>query len=176
MTNLPRLAELIRSRNTVESNIANLLGNSVNLGTVGAYIASTIFGITLIPSSHHSEFAGIFSSEPLAGKTVDVQWYPRREGFLNVHNEPAPDYFLVLAGPKQESSTARALVNPWIIRSVHLFNAQELLTALRERGVQIGPHTSVINQLWERAEIFPVQHNTTLILTGEQRQLLQLFG
>ena len=176
MTNLPRLAELVRARNTVENNIANLLGNSVNLATVGEYIAAQIFGITLIPSSHHREFVGIFAHQPLAGKTVDVQWYPRREGFLHVRSEPAPDYILALAGPRQESSTARALVNPWLIRSVHLFHSQELLSALRERGVQIGPHTSVINQLWTRAEIFPTPHNPLLTLTEDQRQLLRLFG
>ena len=176
MSNLPRLAELLHARNTVESNIANLLGNSVNLSTIGEYITATIFHITLIPSTQHHEFAGIFASQPLRGKTVDVQWYPRREGFLNVHTESTPDYYLVLAGPKQESSTARALVNPWLISSVHLFNTPELLTALRERGVQIGSHTSVINQLWERAEIFPIQHNSSLILTEEQRALIQIFG
>ena len=82
----------------------------------------------------------------------------------------------MLAGPKQESSTTRALVNPWLINSVHLFNAPELLIALRERGVQIGSHTSVINQLWERAEIFPTQHNSSLVLTEEQRVLIQLFA
>lgn len=176
MTNLPRLAELLRARNTVESNIANLLRSGVSLGTVGEYIAAQIFSITLIPSAHHSEFAGIFASQPLAGKTVDVQWYPRREGFLNIHSEPAPDYILVLAGPRPESSTVRALVNPWLISSVYLFHAQELLAALRERGVQIGSHTSVINQLWERAEIFPIPRNHLLALTEEQRRLLHLFG
>lgn len=173
---LPRLAELVRARNTVESNLANLLENTVNLESVGEYIAATIFGITLVSSSQHNEFSGIFAREPLTGKTVDVQWYPRREGFLHVRSAPAPDYLLVLAGPKQESSTARALVNPWLIKSVHLFDAQELLVALRERGVQIGSHTSVITQLWERAEIFPRQFNHRLILTDEQRQLLKLFG
>lgn len=176
MSDLSRLAELVRARNTVESNIANLLGSSVNLNTVGEYIAATIFGITLIPSTQHGEFAGIFASQPLRGKTVDVQWFPRREGFLNLRIEPTPDYYLVLAGPKQESSTARALVNPWLISSVHLFNASELFNALRERGVQIGSHTSVINQLWERAEIFPIQHNTSLILTEEQRSCVRLFS
>lgn len=175
MSHLPHLAELLRARNTVESNIANLLGSGVNLAAVGEYITAEIFGITLVPSSHHNEFAGIFAHRPLEGKTVDVQWYPRREGFLNIHSEPAPDYYLVLAGPKQESSTARALVNPWLICSVHLFSARDLLAALRERGVQIGTHTSVINQLWERSEIFPIQHNNTLLLTDEQRQLLKLF-
>lgn len=176
MSNLPRLAELLRARNTIESNIANLLGSSGNLGAVGEYIAATIFGITLISSTHHSEIAGIFANPPLTGKTVDIQWYPRREGFLSVHSGPAPDYYLVLSGPRQESSTARALVNPWLITSVYLFDAHELLAALRERGVQIGSHTSVINQLWERTEIFPVQRNSALVLTDEQRAQIKLFS
>lgn len=174
MSDLPRLAELLRARNTVESNIANLLASPVTLTTVGEHIASVIFGITLIPASR--EFAGIFSSQPLRGKTVDVQWYPRREGSLTIHVDPAPDYYLVLAGPRQESSTTRALVNPWIISSVHLFEGQELLSALRERGVQIGSHTSVIAQLWERAEIFPQPHHPAFPLNEEQRALLSLFG
>lgn len=176
MLDLPRLAQLVRARNTVESNIANLLGSSINLNAVGKHIAATIFGITLLPSSQHREFEGIFAHAPLTGKTVDIQWYPRREGFLHVQSDSAPDYYLILAGPKQESSTTRALVNPWLISSVHLFNSNELLAALRERGVQLGSHTSVINQLWERAEIFPTQHNPVLILTEEQRHLLRLFG
>jgi hypothetical protein len=152
-----------------------LLRSSVSLGTVGEYIAAQIFHITLIPSAQHNEFAGLFASQPFAGKTVDVQWCPRREGFLNIHSEPSPDYLLVLAGPRPESSTTRALVNPWLISSVHLFHAQELLSALRERGVQIGSHTSVINQLWERAEIFPLPRSPLLVLTEEQCQLLKLF-
>lgn len=176
MSNLPRLAELLHARNTVESNLANLLGSSINLSTVGEHIAATVFGITLVPSTRGSGFVGIFASQPLRGKTVDVQWYPRREGFLNLRPDDAPDYYLVLAGPRQESSTARALVNPWMITTVHLFESRELLNALRERGVQIGSHTSVITQLWERAEIFPVQRNSTCVLNDEQRALLRLFG
>lgn len=176
MSNLPRLAELLRARNTVESNLANLLGSSVNLSTVGEHIAATVFGLTRVPSIHHSGFVGTFANQPLHGKTVEVQWHSRREGILHLRPETAPDYFLVLSGPKQESSTARALVNPWIITSVHLFESRELLSALRERGVQIGSHTSVITQLWERAEIFPVQRNHVLVLNEEQRALLKLFG
>lgn len=176
MTNLARLAELLRARNTVESNLANLLRSSVSLGTVGESIAAQIFHITPTPATRQNQFAGIFASQLCAGQTVDVQWCPRREGFLNIHSAPAPDYLLVLAGPRPESSTTRALVNPWLISSVHLFHSQELLAALRERGVQIGSHTSVIAQLWERAEIFPTQRNPSLMLTEEQRQLLKLFG
>ncbi|MGH2508665.1 MAG: hypothetical protein ACRDHZ_14870 [Ktedonobacteraceae bacterium] len=175
MSDLSHLADLLRARNTVESNIANLLGTAVNLNTVGEYIAAHIFGIRLIPSAQHSEFAGIFSQAPLTGKTVDVQWYPRREGSMHVHSDPPPDYYLVLAGPKQESNTTRALVNPWLIRSVHLFDGHTLLNVVRERGVQISSRTSVINQLWEQAEIFPTPRNPLFQLTTEQRQLLQLF-
>jgi hypothetical protein len=175
MHNLPRLAELIKSRNTVDSNIAHLIGHSVNIGSVGDHIASTIFGITLIESAAHKEFAGIFSDEPLMGKSVDVQWHPRREGDLNIKTDPSPDYYLVFTGPKPGPGMPHGLVNPWIIESVFLFDAGELLSALRERGVQIGTRTSVIGQLWDRAEIFPVQRNNRLILSEEQRKLLSLF-
>ena len=176
MTDLSRLAELLHARNTVESNIANLLGGAVNLNTVGEYIAASIFEIRLLPTVQHHEFAGIFAGGPLAGGSVDVQWYPRREGSMYVHSSLTPDYYLVLAGPRQESSTARAHVNPWIIASVHLFAGPKLLAALHERQVQLGAHTSVITQIWEQAEIFPRPHSPLLTLTSEQRQLLALFG
>lgn len=94
---------------------------------------------------------------------------------MNIHPQRSPDFYLVMAGPRQESSTTRALVNPWLITSVHLFESSELLAALHERGVQIGSHTSIINQFWERSEIFPQLHNQSLLLTDEQRQLLQMF-
>lgn len=173
---LSRLAELLRARNTVESNIANLLGTPVNLNTVGACIAANILGIRLSSTTPSNVFTGTFTVAHLAGKAVDVQWYPRREGSMHVHSDPPPDYYLILAGPKQESSTTRALVNPWIIASVHLFDGHTLLNIVRERRVQIGSRTSVISQLWEQAEIFPIQRNPLLPLTPEQRQLLQLFG
>ncbi len=175
MSNLPRLADLLRARNTVESNVANLLERPMTLGAVGDYIAAEIFGITLVQSTSHTEFAGIFSDPELAGKTVDIQWYPRREGNIHVHTEPVPDYYLILAGPKPEASTAHSLTSPWLIHSVHLFKSQDLLIALRERGVQIGTRTSVITQLWERAEIYPEAHNHELHLTEEQCQFLKLF-
>ncbi len=176
MQMLPRLAELIKSRNTVENNIANLIEHSVNIGSVGDYIASTIFGITLIESATHKEFAGIFSQKPLVGKSVDVQWHPRREGDLSLKTDPSPDYYLVFTGPKPVPGIPHGFVTPWIIESVFLFDAQELLGALHERGVQIGTRTSVIGPLWDRAEIFPVQRNNRLILSDEQRRLLTLFG
>lgn len=176
MLNLPRLAELLRARNTVESNIANLLQCDVDLSHIGEQIAASIFGIRLVPTLNPNGPAGIFTQSALLGKTVDIRWYPRREGFLNIHTDPAPDYTLVLAGPKLDPNEARALVNPWIISSAYLFHMPDLLATLRARGVRVGPRVSVNSHLWEQAEIFPVQRNPTLPLSNEQRQSLQLFA
>jgi hypothetical protein len=62
MNNLPRLAELLRARNTVESNIANLIKQPVNIGSVGDYIASVIFGITYEKSPAQKAIYGRFLS------------------------------------------------------------------------------------------------------------------
>src|SRR6266404_7916267 len=179
MSNLPRLAELLKSRNTVEGNIANLIGQPVNIGSVGDYIASAIFGITReSPVTQRAQNLGIydrFSYGPLAGHTVDVQWHTRREGDLSLRTDPPPDYYLVFTGPKAGSNSFHSLVNSWVIESVYLFDARELLTALHERGVQIGTRSSVIGPLWERAEIYPVQQTSRLVLSEEQRRLLALF-
>ena len=64
---------------------------------------------------------------------------------------------------------------PWVIDSVFLFDAGELYTALRERGVQVGKGTSITGPLWERAEIYPAQKNTRLMLSNEERGQLALF-
>ena len=175
MSNLPRLAELLKARNTVESNMANLIGHPVNIGSVGDYIASAVFGITHEEPMTHRVIYDRFSYGPLAGHTVDVQWHTRREGDLNLKTDTPLDYYLVMTGPKAGVNTARSIANPWVIESVFLFDAKELLTALHERGVQIGPRTSVIAELWDRAEIYPLQHNKRLILSEQQRNLLALF-
>ena len=175
MNNLPRLAELLKARNTVESNIANLLGQPVNIGSAGDYIASVIFGISHEASAMQKATYDRFSYGPLAGHSVDVQWHTRREGDLSLRTDPPPDYYLVFTGPKVGANATHSLVSPWVIESVFLFDARELLTALRERGVQIGNRTSVIGQIWERAEIFPVQRSSRLTLTEEQRRQLMLF-
>jgi len=174
MNNLPRLAELLKARNTVEGNIANLIEQPVNIASVGDYIASVIFGITHTESAQKAIYDK-FSYGPLAGHTVDVQWHTRREGDLSLRTDPPPDYYLVFAGPKAGSNSFHSLVNPWVIESVYLFDTRELLTALHERGVQIGTRTSVIGPLWERAEIYPVQQTSRLVLSEEQRRLLALF-
>ena len=174
MNNLPQLASLLKSRDTIDSKIAHITGHSTQVQSVGEYIASVIFGIAMEISAEHKERDGRFTHGPLMGHTVDVQWRTRHDGILHVKTDPPPDYYLVFVGSK-EATAIQSLSIPWVIESVHLFHAGELLLALRERGVQIGTGTSITGPLWEHAEIYPAQNNTRLRLTGEERELLALF-
>src|SRR5258707_3730228 len=143
MNNLPRLAELLKARNTVEGNIANLIEHPVNIASVGDYIASVIFGITHTESAQKAIYDK-FSYGPLAGHTVDVQWHTRREGDLSLRTDPPPDYYLVFAGPKVGSNSFHSLATPWGIKAAYLFATRELLPPFHARVVQIGPRTSAM--------------------------------
>ena len=174
MSDLNRLASLVKSRNTVENNIATLIGQPVNLQSVGEYIASVIFSIELNKPRTNKGSDGRFIQGPLAGHTVDVQWRTKHDGLMNIKQDFFPDYYLLFTGPK-ESASSHSIINPWVIESVFLFNSSELLAALHERGVQLGSGTSITGPLWERAEIYPIQRDNRLILSSEQQQLLALF-
>ncbi len=175
MSDLPFLASLLKSRNTVDSKIANIIGRPTHLQEVGEYIASVIFGIVLEDSATQKGSSGYVTRGPLAGRYVDIQWYIKRDGELNIKPDTLPDYYLILAGPKSGVVSIRSLANPWTIESVFLFGAHKLVEVLHERNVKIGAATSVIGVLWDRAEIYPRQTNNTLILSDEQRSLLALF-
>ncbi len=173
MSDLPWLASLLKSRNTIDNKIATLIGRSAQAGNIGEYIASIIFHITLEEAGRVRGYDGRFTHGPLTGKSVDVQWRPKHDGQFNIRPDAFPDYYLLLTGP---ASTPTELSSPWLIESVYLFNGSELLNALRERGVQIGSGTSVTGPLWERAQIYPIPRNNTLILSEEERRLLFLFN
>ncbi len=172
MSDLVWLASLIKSRNTIDSKISHLIGRSAQINHVGEYIAASIFKIAIEEEGKHRSYDGRFTQGPLAGNTVDVQWRSRHDGQINIGLDTYPDHYLILTGPEPSPSN---LENPWIIESVFLFNAQELLNALKERKVQIGSGTSVTGPLWERAEIYPIPRNTRLTLSDEERKLLFLF-
>lgn len=174
MSDLPQLASLIKSRNTIDSKMATLIGRPVQVQSVGEYIASVIFGIALEEVTPHKSSDGRFTRGPLAGRTVDIQWHPRHDGILHLKTDPLPDFYLVFVGSK-EATMFHNLSIPWVIEAVYLFDARELYTALRERGVLIGKGTSITGPLWERAEIYPAQRNTGLMLTSEEKEMLALF-
>ncbi|MDQ2901956.1 MAG: hypothetical protein M3Y81_00175 [Chloroflexota bacterium] len=175
MTDLPRLADLLRSRNTVEARIAALIEQPATIQNVGEHIAAAIFGVALEESAKSRGSDGRFTRGPLADYTVDIQWHIKHDGLLHIRPDSLPDYYLVLAGPKVTASTLRSLANPWAIETVYLFDAHELLNALHERKVQVGTGTSVTGPLWERSEIYPKQVSAQLLLSHEERSLLALF-
>jgi hypothetical protein len=112
----------------------------------------------------------------LAGHSVNVKWYGKQEGVLDLHARGAPDYYLALTGPAGSVSSSRGATRPWVIHFVYLFDARRLLEDLRARGIKIRTGSSVRRALWAAAEVYPGPRNATLVLSQEQRDLLVLFG
>jgi hypothetical protein len=120
--------------------------------------------------STHPGYDGTFETGPLRGKTVNVKTYGRHESVLDIGARHC-DYYLVMAGPP-----GQALVPPWDVQSVFLFEARELMSLLTGRGVKVGIATSVRKADWESARIFPQHPASPLRLTDRQAAMLSLFA
>jgi hypothetical protein len=129
-----------------------------------------------VESASHKSIDGHFSNEPLKERTVNIKWYAKREGLIDITPNALPDYYLVLTGPKSAAISSRGRVRPWIIEAVFLFEAHDLVVQLETRAVKIGIASSIVQQFWEQAEIYPIQRSTKLIVSEEQCQQLMLFG
>jgi hypothetical protein len=176
MATLTALADLLRERNAIDERISQIIQRPMTAGHAGEWIASRIFNIELEISAVMAAYDGRFRSGPLAGMTVNVKWYLKREGLLDMHSSPSLDYYLVMTGPRAAAISSKAGTRPWRIDSVYLFNSHELLEEQQRRGVKIGIATSVREAQWSAAEIFPKATCQSLILTPEQATLLRLFG
>jgi hypothetical protein len=88
----------------------------------------------------------------------------------------APDYYLVLTGPRSAAASSKGGTRPWRIDAVYLFDSKHLLAELTSRGVKIGVAAGVRNAQWEAAEIYPTSANPTLPVSKEQSVQLALFG
>ena len=176
-TKLGRLAELIRERNENEKLITAIINRPAQIGHIGEYIASQIFKIALAESATEPGIDGHFTSGPLAGQSVNVKMYAKRDGLLDINSDPKkrPDYYLVLAGPKSAATSSRGKTRPWIIEEVFLFAARPLIERLEDRRVKIGIAASVIDNEWEQARIYPAD-SQLYPLAEEQKQALCLFG
>ena len=172
---LVRLAALVRARNSLEVEITTLTSRPAALGHIGEYIASRIFNIALEDSASHKALDGRFTDGPIKGHSVNIKWYARREGVLDITPNSLPDYYLVLAGPRSAATTSRGRTRPWVIESVFLFGSGPLTRHLQERGVKLGVASSVAHSLWDQAEVFPSQTSTDFILSPQQRDHLALF-
>ncbi|WP_152366101.1 hypothetical protein [Microlunatus speluncae] len=172
---LVRLAELLGMRNLIDERIGRLIDRPMTSGHAGEWIAARIFDIDLNENAAAKAIDGQFRSEALANKSVNIKWYLKRDGILDLSEPATPDYYLVLTGPKMTARDERT-VRPWRIDSVYLFESQQLLSELRARGAKIGVASGVREAQWHQAEIYPTATNSTLVVTGEQRRLLTLFG
>ncbi len=174
--NLEKLAQAIKQKTVADNEIARITGRPSERSHTGEYIAARIFNITLQESASHKGADGHFVGRNLLGKTVNIKWYGKQEGLLDINPEALPDFYLVMTGLRAGSAASRGTIRPWLISYVYLFNAAELIEALNRRGVKIGVATSVQRELWEAAEIYPTLRNSQLMLSDEQRSQLTLFG
>ena len=169
------LAGLLRARNANEVEITQVIGRPAQLGHIGEYIAGQIFDVALEQSAVHPGSDGRFRAGPLVGKSVNIKMYGKREGLLDVRLEYVPDYYLVLTGPKSMAMNSIDAPRPWSIDEVFLFEAEPLIDRLRDRGVKIGVATSVREEEWESARIYPVSSDSPLDLSQDQQDGIRLF-
>lgn len=176
MHDLEQLAKIIKRKNTIDEEVTAIIERPALIGHTGEYIASKIFDIELEESAAHKAIDGVFREGKIAGKTVNIKWYGKLEGVLNITPKTVPDFYLVLTGPKTAATSSRGLTRPWTISYVFLFDAYELIRGLKERNVIIGIAASIANKFWESAEIYPRQINDDLVVSEAQKQAISLFG
>jgi hypothetical protein len=169
-----RLAELLRVRNAADLNIARLIGRPVERGHVGEWIAARLFDLDVAASATQAGWDGVFRSGPLAGRTVNVKFYGRREGGLDLRDaDGATDEYMVLVGPPARDTRGP---RPLKVSAVYLLEARPLLADLRTRGLGINEFSSVRKAVWEAAELYPRPNNPRLDLDERQRELLALLA
>jgi hypothetical protein len=172
---LAQLATLLAERNLIDARIAQLIGRPVERGHIGEWLAARIFDIDLHASAVHAASDGVFRHGSVAGKTVNVKFYGKREGLLDL--SVGVDYYLVLTGPRATAASSRGSTREFRIDQVHLFDAPALHLDLQSRGVALSrAAASVRNALWDAAEIYPASVSPVLRLSDEQRALLRLFA
>lgn len=174
--NLERLAALLSERNKIDAVLAGVIGRPMTSGHLGEWIAARIFDIELDPSASATAIDGRFRSGTLSGRTVNVKWYLKREGLLDMTQADVLDHYLVLAGPRGPAASSRGSTRPWRIDSVHLFDARALAADLLVRGRRVGVASSVRNDAWVAAEVYPRPNNELLQLQPEQDEALRLFA
>lgn len=176
MKQLEELAALLRRRNEIDEKIAAHLHRPALNGHIGEFVASEVFGIRLADSATQRGFDGHFEAGPLAGKSVDVKYYGKQEGILDLpaHGD-YPDFYLVLAGPLSAPGSSRGGTRPFVIDAAFLFESATLIPALRERGIRLGTATSVAKAFWRDALVYPKARSPHLTLSTEQMVALDAF-
>lgn len=175
MEELKALSVLINQKNEVENSISKIINRPAIIGHAGEYIASRIFNINLMESASHKGIDGYFSDGSLQGKSVNIKWYTKQSGLLDINPDCLPDYFLVMTGGKEDAASSKGKTLPWCIKQVYLFDAHEIANELAVRGVRIGIATSIKKDMWECAEIYPTQRNQSFVMSEKVIRQLKLF-
>ena len=171
------MASLLAKRNAIDEKIAALIDHPAIRGHVGEWIAQEIFGVTLEESAVQKGFDGRFADGPLAGQTVNVKWYGKREGLLDINPDGVPDYYLVMTGPKAGAMTSRGQTRPLMITEVFLFDAPALVEQFRVQKRRLGVAAYVRQHEWEAARVYPkAAPRVGLTLTDAQREALKLLA
>jgi hypothetical protein len=172
---LTRVATKLRERNEIDREIAGIINRPVTPGHLGEWIASEVFGITLNDAANQKAIDGYFANGPFSGASVNVKWYLKREGILDMSPNELPDYYLVLTGPPSRASSSLGTTRPWRLDAVYLFEAAVLHADLQERGRRIGVASSIRASTWTDAEVYP-RERSSFPLSGEQRSVLASFA
>ena len=176
MSNLKQISSLLARRNAIDEKIAALIGRPAISGHVGEWIAQEIFKVKLAKSANRKGFDGRFTGGPLAGQTVNVKWYSKREGLLDINPASVPDNYLVLTGPKAEATTSKGQTRPLVITEVFLFDASALVEQFKVQKSRLGVAASVRQHEWKTARVYPkAAPGARLTLTDAQREALKLF-
>lgn len=175
MDELQKLAELINIRNEWEKQVAEIIGRPALIGHLGEYIASRIFDIQLVKSASEKGYDGHFINGKLAGKSVNIKWYSKKDRILDINPNGLPDYYLVLTGGDSVGITSKGFSRAWLIKNIYLFDANVLINDLFSRKIRIGIATSLSAQFWSNAEIYPVGRNQTIALTDQQKEMIKMF-
>lgn len=170
-----RIAGLLRRRNEIDDDIAGIIHRPMTSGHLGEWIAARIFDIELEASATAAGIDGRFRSGQLPGRTVNIKWYLKREGLLDISESEHLDYYLVLTGPVSPAIASRHTTRPWCIEAVYLFDAHRLRSEQVARGVKLGVASSVRHAQWTAAEIYPTAHCPLIPLTAAQGAMLKLF-
>ena len=167
---VPRLVDLLRRRNAIDHEIAQLIGRPALPGHIGEFIAAELFDIELHPHANARGSDGIFRSGPLAGRTVNVKFYGRRDGLLDIPEAPV-DHLLVLTGAPATSPSRDS--RPVVLNEVFFFDTDELVATLRDRGVAVGTASSLRRDDWRLAQAWPDGPRSVQLPLSEA-QMMQL--
>ena len=177
MSHLKQLTFLLARRNAIDEKITALIDRPALSGYIWEWIAQEIFRVKLEQPANRKDFDGRFTDGPLAGETVNVKWYGKRDGLLDINPAGVPDNYLVLTGPKAGAMTSRGQTRPLVITEVFLFDAPALVEQFRVQKRRLGVAAYVRQHEWEAARVYPeAAPRTRLPLTDAKREALKLFA